>query len=786
MFQTYLKTAFRNLWKQRGFSTLNILGLAVGIACAALIFLWVEDEMNYDSYFTNKENLYKIKDHQTYDGETFSFDATPGPLAASIKAEVPGIKNAARSSWNTALPFSVGDKSLNENGCYVDSSFLTMFPFKYISGSEATAFSTLNSLLITEKMANRFFGTPYAAGKEIRMGQNEAFIVSAVIKDLPENTSFDFEWLAPFKNFENQNSWLQYWGNNGVITYVETQPNADINSINKQLYNFLTKVDKNLIAKFSIYPMERWRMYDQFKDGKEVEGRIKFVHIFSIIAWIILAIACINFMNLSTARSEKRAREVGVRKVLGAGKSKLIIQFIMEAVMMAILSAAVAILLIYAALPSFNTLVEKQLSPGLDNPGHWMALLAIAVVCGIVAGSYPAFFLSSFNPVAVLKGIKTTSSGKAGYIRKGLVIIQFTISIILIISTIVIFQQLNYVKARDLGYNKEKLVTLPIQGNMKNNFNSIKHELTATGMIDNAGMSANAVLNYGSNSGDFEWRGKDPQKQVLITMANVNPDYIPTVGYQLKAGRNFYPDLIADSSNIIINQTLANLLHTDHVIGSTINSGDGQPFTVVGVVNDFVYNDMYSSPSPLIFFCDTGNVNVLTVRIKKTADVRAAVSGIESVVKRINPGYPVELHFVDADFDRLFKTESLIGRLATVFAALAIFISCLGLFGLSAYSAERRTREIGIRKVLGAGVDKLIALLTKEFLFLVMISCLIAFPVVWFAMNSFLQNFSYRIEIGWQVFAIAGFLALFIAVVTVSFQAAKTALKNPVRSIRSE
>ncbi len=785
MFKTYVKTSLRNLWNNRTFSLLNIAGLAIGIACAALIFLWVEDELSYNNYFSNKEQLFKIKDHQTYEGNTFTYDATPGPLGPAIKTEIPGIRNTARSSWSMQLPFTVGDKSINESGYYVDNSFLSMFQFEYLAGSSQNAFPNLNALVITEKMANRFFGNTNVVGKEIRMGKNEPFIISAVIKDLPENTNFVFEWLAPFKNFENQNQWLQYWGNNGVVTFVETQPNANIDNINRQLYNFLDSKDKNLIAKFSIYPMERWRMYDKFENGKEVEGRITFVRIFLIIAWIILAIACINFMNLSTARSEQRAREVGVRKVLGAGKNKLILQFIAESLVSAFISAILSIGIVYLALPFFNTLVEKQLSPGLNNPLHWLALFSITLICGLVAGSYPAFYLSSFNPVTVLKDLKVKTGRSAGFIRKGLVILQFSISIILIISTIIIYQQINYVKQRDLGYSKENLVTLPVQGNMKSNFGAIKNELLSTGWIENVGMSNNAVLNYGSNTGDFSWKGKDPQKQVLITMEGVNPDYIPTVGYQLKEGRNFYSDMSGDTANIIINETLAKLLKTDQVIGSSLTAGN-EAYTVVGVVKDFVYNNMYESPSPMVFFSDTSQVRSLTIRIKKSANVNQAVAGIEKVIKKLNPGYPAEYRFVDAEFDKLFKTESLIGKLASVFAILAIFISCLGLFGLAAFTAERRKKEIGIRKVLGASTEKLVTLLSREFIILVGISCLIAFPLVLIAMQAFLENFAYRIQITWPVFAIAGFLAMLIAIFTVSFQAVKTASMNPVRSMRSE
>jgi ABC-type antimicrobial peptide transport system permease subunit len=490
-------------------------------------------------------------------------------------------------------------------------------------------------------------------------------------------------------------------------------------------------------------------------------------------------------MNLSTARSEQRAKEVGVKKVLGAGKSKLIGQFIGESIFTSLLSALLALGIIYLALPAFNGLVEKQLSVNVSNPVHIIALLTIALVCGLVAGSYPAFYLSSFRPVYVLKGIKIKNSGSAGLIRKGLVVLQFSISVILIISTIIIYQQVSHVKDRDLGYNKNNLVYMYMQGHMKQHFDVIKNDLQSSGFVQNAAMSNNAVLQLGSNTGDFSWEGKDPSKQVLITVEGVSPGYVSTMGFQLKNGRDFYPEARIDSTNIIINESLAKIMNKKNAIGSILSDG-GTNYTVVGVVKDFVYNNMYAAASPLILYSDTSNCNVLSVRLKTGAQIPAALAKIETIIKSNNPGYPFDYSFVDDQFDKLFKTETLIGKLAGVFSILAIFISCLGLFGLAAYTAEKRTKEIGIRKVLGASVKGLAGLLSKEFVQLVAISCLIAFPVAWLMMDKWLDNYSYRVNITWVVFAVAGILALLIAILTVSFQAIRAAIANPVKSLRTE
>jgi predicted permease len=785
MIRNYIKTTFRNLWKNKGYSLLNIGGLAVGIACAGLILLWVEDELTFNHYFSNRDNLYKIKDRQTYDGTTFTFDATPGPLAQGMKSEIPGIKNTARSTWGDNLLFSLNEKVIYEQGMYVDAPFLTMFQLQFIEGNAKDAFAQLHSLVISETMSVKFFGTTNVVGKTLKVDNRQDYLISGVFKDVPENVSFRFKWLAPFKIFEDQNTWLQRWGNNGIVTYVETQPNVDVPSINNKLYNIVERNEKGSIAKMSIYPMSRWRMYDSFENGKEVPGRIKYVNLFSLIAWIILIIACINFMNLSTARSEQRAREVGVRKVMGAGKGNLIGQFIGESLFLSFISAILAVVLIYLSLSAFNGIVEKQLAVNIFLPSHIAALIVIAVFCGLVAGSYPAFYLSSFNPVNILKGIRLKNAGSAGYIRKGLVVLQFSISVILIISTVIIYQQILHVKSRDLGYKKQDLVYTGLQGKMKTHFNAIKNDLLATGFVQNASLSNNRVLQLSTNTGDFQWEGKDPNKQVLITIEAVSPEYISTMGMKLKAGRDFYSDMKADSNNVIINETMAKIMNKKNIVGSMLTL-HGTNATIVGVVNDFIYNDMYTPPAPLMMYADTSNTNVMTLRFKPGTNLTAALPAVEKVVKTYNPGYPFEYFFVDAEFDKIFKTETLIGKLAGVFSVLAIFISCLGLFGLAAYTAERRTKEIGIRKVLGASTQGLATLLSKDFLLLVAISCLIAFPLAWWAMKNWLQTFSYRIDIHWTVFVFSGFLALMIAVLTVSFQAIKASIANPVTSLRTE
>ena len=792
MIKNYLKTGFRNLWKNRTYGFLNIFGLAVGITCAGFIFLWVEDELNYNHNNCKRDQLYQVLENQAYDGKIYTFSATPGLLGPSMKDEIPGIRNTCRTTWNNYTLFTLGDKAIYEEGFYVDSTIFRMFTLPFVQGKEEYAFNQLHSLVISEKMAEKFFhDQKNIIGKTIKVDNKKDYIISGVIKDLPENSTLQFDWLAPFQGFFDENKWLLNWGNNGIQTFAELDKKADPMLLNKKLNGYIKSKDTSAIAQPFLFCMNDWRLRNKFEEGKQTGGRIQYVRMFSTIAWIILLIACINFMNLATARSEKRAREVGVRKVLGAGKNNLIGQFIGEALLMSFLSVALAILMMYLILPFFNTIVSKHLSIGLGNPIHIFALIAIGLVCGLVAGSYPAVYLSSFNPIWVFKGLKIKGSAPA-FIRKGLVILQFTISIALIIGTIIIYQQVQHIKNRDLGYDKNDLIQTGLRGDMEKKFPVIKHDLLQTGYVDKAALSNLNQLYMGSSTNDFRWEGKDPAKKVLITQDYVSPEYISTMGIKIKEGRNFHPVAANDSLSVIVNETLANMIGKNPVgkiLFRDTSATGSVPYTIVGITKDFVFEDMYGKPDPLVFMCYSPysqNFGYMYIRLRPHIDVEKATAKIETVIKNNNPGYPFNYIFVDDEFNRQFRSEMLIGKLSRIFALLAIIISCLGLFGLAAYTAERRTKEIGIRKVLGATVTGITGLLSKDFLRLVFISAIIAFPLSWWFMHKWLQNYAYRISIDWWVFVIAGLLALLIALITISFQSIRAAVANPVKSLRTE
>ncbi|MDB4901469.1 MAG: macB 13 [Mucilaginibacter sp.] len=788
MIKNYIKTTLRSLLKNRSYSFLNIAGLAIGITCASLIFLWVQDEMTFNHNYVKREVLYKVYENQTYEGKTSTFFGTPGPMAKAMKVEIPGIKNAARMTGDGDNQlFALDDKAITEKGNYADPEIFSMLQLPFSKGSGANAFAQLKSVVISETMAKKFFGDADPMGKSLKVNNDQAFTVTGVFKDLSKNSTYQFQWLSPMANIDHKQPWMNIWGANWARTLVELEPNANLAAINRKLSRYIaskTKATNN--TQCFLFAMNDWNLHNNFTDGKMDGGRIQYVKTFSFIAWIILLIACINFMNLSTARSEQRAKEVGVRKVMGAGKGKLIGQFIGEAVIMSFVAVLVAVVLIYIVLPSFNNLVQKELDVNIFEPSHLIYLVTISLVTGLLAGSYPAFYLSSFNPIAVLKNIKIKSSAGSGFVRQSLVVIQFSVSIILIIGTVIIYQQIQHVKNRSLGYNKNNLVYIQLQGKQAEHFAPVYNDLMRSGFVENAALSDNKALEIGSNNDNYSWDGKDASKNPLISWQNVSPQFISTMGLKLAAGHDFNNDPAVDSTNAIINEAFAKQMGKEGRVGGIVREGGTRPLQVIGILKDYLYNDMYGTAAPLIFFNHPSGTSILSIRFKSGVNIQEALAKAGAIAKADYPGYPFEYQFVDSDFDQLFKTETLTGTLAGVFASLAIFISCLGLFGLAAYTAERRIKEIGIRKVLGASVSSLAGLLSKDFLKLVAISCLVAFPVAWLALNNWLQSYQYRIGIHWWIFALAGILAMMIALVTVSFQAIKAALMNPVKSLRSE
>jgi predicted permease len=805
MIRNYLKLPLRNLWKNKGYSFLNIFGLATGIACAALIFLWVEDEMHFDANNLNRDQLYQVMMNAEVDAGIMTHSSTPAIMGPTMQSEIPGIENMARTTEEPAASLiTAGDKSVYARGLYADSALLSMFTLPFVEGNPHDAFTPLYSMVITQTAAKKIFGrTSGVIGKSVRADNKQDYVITGVIKDLPENATLQFEWLAPFRIWIQDKPWAHEWKNFNTSTYVQLRPGVSPASVNKSLYNYIQEkqgASRSTVHPF-LYSMRDWHLRNDFENGKMTgRGTIQYVRLFSIIAWIILFIACINFMNLATARSEKRAREVGVKKVLGARKKNLVAGFIAESVCTAGISALIGVLLVYMALPAFNTLVQKNLTPDPGNPAHILILAGLTLLCGLVAGSYPSLYLSSFNPVFVLKRIKT-NAGSASLIRKGLVVLQFAVSVVLIISTLIIFQQIRHIKSRNLGYNKDHLVQLRVQGNMEKNFTAIRQDLLSTGAVENAALADHETISAGNNTTAVYWPGKEPGSIVVISQRLVSPEFLSTTGMHLIEGRDFeHTDIVrfnddhlpVDSTQVmrvIITRSLEKILGNGSALGKTLQrQSNDRTFTmqVVGVVKDYVYGNMYSPSPPVIFYCIPQAATLLYVRAKATGDPESTLAQMETVMKKDNPGYPFEYQFVDDQFNARFLSEMLISKLSRVFALLAILISCLGLFGLAAYTAERRKKEIGVRKVMGASVAGIARLISIDFLKLVALACLIAFPVSGWIMHNWLDKFPYRIHLSAWVFLIAGGLSMLIALVTVSFQAIKAAVANPVKSLRTE
>ncbi len=783
MILNYIKIAFRGLLKNKGYSFLNIFGLAIGITCASLIFLWVEDELSFNTSFPKQDQVYVIPTNQQYEGEWRTFYSTPGPLAQDMKNEIPGVVRATRSSGLTQT-FNVGDNAISSYGRYVDEDFLEIFSLNFIEGSIDNAFNNPEAIVLNKSTAKTLFGTSTGiVGEVVRMNDRDNYLVSGIIEDLPESVTFGFDWVAPFERYRDGAEWMTEYGSNFSDTFVELAPEASFETVDARLREFIQEKSGDEYTYGFLHTIKDWHLRSKFEGGEKVGGRITYVRLFSIIAMIILLIACINFMNLSTARSEKRANEVGVRKAMGSGRSRLMFQFIAEAIMMSFFATVLSVFLLYILLPQFNVLIDKTLVLNLSSPLHIGILLSITILCGVIAGLYPALYLSSFKPVDVLKGVRVTT-GSATFIRKGLVVGQFTISIVFIISTILVYQQIQHVKNRELGYDKEQLISMRANRQMIDKFSVIQQELVNSGAVKSIALSNSQLLSGGNNGSGLTWQGGTDTEDVLISFRYVSSDFLETTGIDLIEGRGFSDNIDKDSTSVIITESFAKLMGEGSAIGKQINRGID--YTVIGIAEDYLYGDMYETSDPVMFFNYNNYARYLYIKTDTNVSISEALSNIESVMKKANPVFPFEYAFVDERFDAKFKSEQLVGKLSQIFAILAIVISCLGLFGLAAYTAEQRRKEIGVRKVLGASVSTIVRLLSKDFMKLVFIAIIIAIPIAWLAMRNWLQDYAYRIEINWWIFIIAGLTAICIALLTVSFQAVKAAIANPVNSLKTE
>ncbi|WPU91092.1 ABC transporter permease [Mucilaginibacter sabulilitoris] len=796
MIRNYLKIAWRNIINNKVYSAINILGLAAGMAVALLIGLWVVNEYSYDLFFPNYKQLYRVELNFTsqHDGE-HTQTALSIPLADVLRKDIPEIKRVAETDWVGWQWHSlmVGDKKLYLGGGATAPDFLKMFQYPFIQGNNRAAFTDPYSIILTAATAKALFGNADPMNKMVRIDNQQNLKVTGVLKDIPKNATLQFSYLTPFSFKEQTETWMKNarttWTNNSFNAFVELQPGISLEQVAPKIKNLVYAHSPQMRPAKPVvilHPLKDWHLYSDFKNGKPVGGFIDYVRMFSIIGILVLLIACINFMNLSTARSERRAREVGVRKAIGSQRSNLIAQFLAESVLITFIAFFFSILFVQLALPSFNTLVEGSIRIPYGNPVFWSVMICYVLITGLLAGSRPAFYLSAFNPVKVLKGAIKEGKG-AALPRKVLVVAQFSCSIALIISTIIVYQQIQHAKSRPTGYNADRLMMSDMSSDLNNKYDALKNDLLASGMVESVAAASSPITNIYSHMSLDKWPGKNAGDEgVNIAAIFVSDNYFKTLGMQLKEGRDFTNSWTADSTTVILNETAVKRIGLKNPINQLITwNGNTTPVRIVGVVKDALMESPFTPISPTIF-SHGHQANNIMYRLSPNVNTHDAIAKLTKIFDSYNPAYPYIYQFVDEEYNHKFNLEMLVGKLAGVFAGLAILISCLGLFGLAAYVAEQRTKEIGIRKVLGASVTQVWLLLSKDFILLVTISCGIASPVAFYFLQNWLQKYDYRITIGPWVFIISALVAMVITLFTISFQAIKAALTNPVKSLRSE
>ena len=789
MLRNFLKVAIRNLWKHKGYSALNIFGLAMGMACSLLILLWIRDEKSMDNFHVKGDRLYSVFERQYYDGKIDAGHFTPGVLPDEMKKVLPEVEMACGTSWGEDMTFQAGDKILKENGGEAGADFFRMFSYPLLAGTAESALATPSSMAISRKMAVAFFGSPQGAiGKTIRNENKRDMTVAAVFENVLENTSQKFDFVLNWYAYLDDNNWAKQWGNNGPQTLLLLRKDADVAAFNRKITLFLDKYNKeqgkNFYIRLGIQRFGDIYLHSNFVNGQLEGGRIEYVRLFSIVAIFILCIACINFMNLTTARSVKRAKEIGIRKVVGAVRPALIRQFIGEAVLLAFFSVVLALGMVLLALPAFNHLTGKEIGLPYSSSSFWLSLVGLTLVTGMVSGSYPALFLSSFQPIRVLKGTLRFSPATAWF-RKGLVVFQFVLSIVLIIGTMVVSEQVNYIQSINLGYDRENMVYIPLDGDLAGKYKLFKESALQLPGVSEVSRLSQQPTDIENGTGGVDWDGKDPNNSVMFTQTAAGYDLVRTLGLKMVKGRDYSPAFGTDSVGYMLNEEAARRIGYKDPIGKRLTFW-GKKGTIIGVIRNFHFTSLHDPIKPLVIrFGEQDNYGSALIRTK-AGKTQAALKGLEGLCRSLNPKFPFTYTFADEEYRKLYKSETVVHGLANCFAGLAIFISCLGLLGLAMFTAEQRTKEFGIRKVLGAKVSTLFSLLSKDFLVLVLVAFVVATPLAAWAMHVWLQNYAYHIGLEWWVFVLAGAMALLIALVTVSFQAIRVAIANPVRSLRSE
>lgn len=789
MLKNFFLVSLRNLKKSGLYSVINISGLSIGIVCSVLILLWVNDEVSYNKFLPKYDRLYQVWISSDFDDRVNMWRSVPLPAYEEMKVIDSNIKNSVVAGWGASRLLSAGDVRIMREGYYVSEEFLEMFEFPLVSGSHSEALKDPKSIVLSESLAEILFGDEDPIGKQVKLSDEGTLQVTAIVKDLPENSSFEFDYLATWKYRESVNEWVRdnktNWGNYSFQVFVELNDPAREADVEESIYPLAMEKDDHggMEKHFFLHPMSDWRLHSNWDDeGNQTGGRSDYVQLFTAIAIIILIIACINFMNLATARSEKRAKEVGIRKSLGTTRNRLIYQFISESILITFIAFVIAVILTELALPAYNTLVDKELTINYSSPVFWITSFGIVVLLGIISGSYPAFYLSSFRPVQTLKGTIKVGKG-ATTPRKILVVLQFAFSIMLIISTIVIYQQINLAKNRDLGYQQERLMSIELTDDLRKNYDVLKQELLSSGTVESVTRSNSQITQVNSNN-FLGWPGKPEERRVLFVTVTTEYDYAKTMGIDVLMGRDFSKEFGNDSNAIVINKAALDIMELKNPIGTNLDLW-GSKRKLVGVIDNALVGSPYEPIRPMFLILDDWG-GYISVRIKETDNLQASILNVERIFNKHNPAYPFEYRFADSEFQRKFTTINLTRKLAVLFATLAMIITGLGLFGLASYTAEQRIKEIGIRKVLGASVRSLMNLMSKDFALLVIISFILSAPLAWYLLDTYLERYTIRVDVAWWIFPLVGSIVLFFAIGIVSDQARRAAKANPVQSLRDE
>ena len=789
MFRLNLKIALRNLWKNKGFSLINIGGLAIGLASCMVLLLYVAYEWSYDKQFTNSDKTYVVYQNAPANGKIFSWAWTPNAMAEEVAAKVSGVKYASHSTYPNGKLISAGEKKINSRAVFADPSFVKILDYKFIKGNPNQVLKGVNTIILTKSFSQKLFGNEDPINKMVKLENQDVLKVEAIIEDVTPNNSIVFECIMPWALFEKRESWAKgkNWGNNMCLTIVQLKNNSFFTSANADMKGIYKRNQQGNTAEALLFPLTKWHLYDDFQNGKSVGGKIEQLKIFLLLAFCILLIACVNFMNLSTARSERRAKEVGIRKAIGSTRKSLIGQFLLESVFITFISTVLAFILIEVSLPYFNNLLNIELKIDYKSIAFWATLLGLMIFTGFISGSYPALYLSSFEPIKVLKGLKIKTDSSVS-IRKVLVVTQFVFAACLIVCTSVIYQQLNYVKNKPIGYDKSNLIQIAVQGKMGDNskLELLKTQLLKSGAASDVTFFSKDITENGNNTTDISWDGKTRGESILFNNRGIGSDFIKTIGTELVSGREFLATSRNDSGSVMLNEAAVKMMRLKNPVGAIITWGDTK-LTNVGVVKDFVVESAYQKVAPMIFYPSyRDGSSVIIARLNPNQNISSSLGTIDYLVKQIEPDYPVNRKFVDESFEIKFQNEKLLGTLSNWFGGFAIFISCLGLLGLVLFMAEQRKKEISIRKVLGASTANILTLLNKDFIKLVAIANLIAFPLAYIIVNKWLSAFEYRISISALPFIVAIALSVIIAILTVSVQSIKVAKANPIDALKYE